>query len=752
LESRRLLSTVLFSDSFTGPNSWDINQIASGRQSGQLAPLSFQEPAATAPGGALNYLTQVNNPAVTNTLLMGVQPAAHQTFTYVSPNQDFGDPRYGFDHVHVDVTPLGPASSYNPGIDHWAALVFGAPAGSFIIGPGTGVLIRAGGGWQLFDRGVALASGDAGIRSSYALDFDVTPGTGHFTLSIDGQPRYSGDHGGMYTQNRVTLEDATYTGDPGYQLDYFGNLQVTGAYIASPNTTYYVSPTGNDSNTGTSPFVAWRTITRVNLETFQPGDGILLQGGSSFSGSLGFSAVESGTTSAPLVIGSYGGGTATINAGNGDAITLLDTQHVTIANLRLVGSGYNVNQDSGLHVVSDAAGPLDGLSISSIDASGFGHAGIGMYGPLSDVSVTYSSLHDNGDGGLWIVCGAQFGERVYVGHVQASHNAGSSSLSSGFGIVVANVFYAVIERSVALNNGWLPGNRGEFGGIEALGDFYALVQYNEAGFNHHGTADGDGLILDTSFYSIVQFNYAHDNDGGGLFLGAEAHTTSSNDVIRFNISQNDARASTAYGGMFIWSNVNNSDIYNNTIYITPSPTAASAALRFFGFTGSNVRVFNNIFAAAGGSPVARYDGGGSGIVLQGNDYWSYGGAAFQINWAGASYATVAAFGTATGQELLNGMPVGRQLDPGWNNPGGGGTIGNADLLATLLTAYQLQTTSPIRNLGLDLSQFGIVRDPWSFATNSFLSAHFQARATDFYNRPLPPPGSRTFSIGANQAL
>src|SRR5262249_50744144 len=140
-------------------------------------------------------------------------------------------------------------STYNPGIDHWAALVFGAPAGSFIIGPGTGVLIRAGGGWQLFDRGVSLASGGVGIRTSYALDFDVTPGTGHFPPSIARQALYSGDHGGMYTQNRVTLEDATYTGDPGYQLDYFDNLQVTGQ--VAPASTLF-----SDSFTGpTSPYI-----------------------------------------------------------------------------------------------------------------------------------------------------------------------------------------------------------------------------------------------------------------------------------------------------------------------------------------------------------------------------------------------------------------------------------------------------------------------------------------------------------------
>ena len=40
-------------------------------------------------------------------------------------------------------------------------------------------------------------------------------------------------------------------------------------------TTYYVSPSGNDNNNGTSPSTAWKTITKVNSVTFAAGDSIL---------------------------------------------------------------------------------------------------------------------------------------------------------------------------------------------------------------------------------------------------------------------------------------------------------------------------------------------------------------------------------------------------------------------------------------------------------------------------------------------
>ncbi|MCO6481583.1 MAG: hypothetical protein J5I62_02190, partial [Flavobacteriales bacterium] len=46
-------------------------------------------------------------------------------------------------------------------------------------------------------------------------------------------------------------------------------------------TDYYVSPNGNDSDNGTSPATAWKTIWRVNQSTYsyQPGDRILFERG-----------------------------------------------------------------------------------------------------------------------------------------------------------------------------------------------------------------------------------------------------------------------------------------------------------------------------------------------------------------------------------------------------------------------------------------------------------------------------------------
>ena len=46
------------------------------------------------------------------------------------------------------------------------------------------------------------------------------------------------------------------------------------------STTYYVDASnGNDSNSGTSQSTAWKTISKVNSMSFQPGDQILFKRG-----------------------------------------------------------------------------------------------------------------------------------------------------------------------------------------------------------------------------------------------------------------------------------------------------------------------------------------------------------------------------------------------------------------------------------------------------------------------------------------
>ncbi|HPF90005.1 MAG TPA: right-handed parallel beta-helix repeat-containing protein [Flavobacteriales bacterium] len=88
---------------------------------------------------------------------------------------------------------------------------------------------------------------------------------------------------------------------------------------------YYVSPTGNDANNGTSQSTPWRTIARVQQYSSGAvaGDQVLFQRGGSFVGQLTW--YGSGSAAANIVIGAYGTGAAPVI--NGATTVTGWTQH-----------------------------------------------------------------------------------------------------------------------------------------------------------------------------------------------------------------------------------------------------------------------------------------------------------------------------------------------------------------------------------------------------------------------------------------
>ena len=90
-------------------------------------------------------------------------------------------------------------------------------------------------------------------------------------------------------------------------------VSVVGVPVIS-GTTYYVSASGSDARSGTSPGQAWRTVGRVNRQLLAPGDGVLFEGGQTFADS-DLEPASSGAARAPIVYGSYGQGDAVLPLG-----------------------------------------------------------------------------------------------------------------------------------------------------------------------------------------------------------------------------------------------------------------------------------------------------------------------------------------------------------------------------------------------------------------------------------------------------
>lgn len=382
----------------------------------------------------------------------------------------------------------------------------------------------------------------------------------------------------------------------------FGILVVMGLWLmgsgASGATFYVDSVSGSDGNPGTSPKLAWKSLERVNKETFAPGSRVLFKAGTGYDGTL--RPLGSGDPRRQNLIGVYGrGAKPRIRAGSPDPGVLLEnTQYWDVTGL-------------------DISGGIIGVSIRLLD-----------YGPARNLRLRNLTIHDiqggtTGDnGGILCVnsgestifdglliegCDIQRVDRngiLITDYPNPSNKHRSvgvvirkNKLSNigGDGIFILACKGALIERNgvryAHQRVGRAPGERA-CAGIWPHRCDNTLVQFNEV--SH--TAVGGLTIWDSQAFdddiscagTIFQYNYSHDN-AGGFLLVCGGHGT----VARYNISQNDATATFTFEA----DGVHDVSIYNNTVYVREG-MEVQLVRNTFG-TPKRIRFTNNIFDVRG---------------------------------------------------------------------------------------------------------------------------------------------------------
>ena len=230
---------------------------------------------------------------------------------------------------------------------------------------------------------------------------------------------------------------------------------------------YFVSSSGDDSESGTSPQKAWKTIDKVNAMTFGAGDKILFEGGKTFTGSLSFDMADSGTSDKPVTIGSYGTGWATISSGSENGLYAKNVSGFVVKDLVFVGAGADVDAKfNGIYFYTDLdTEKPEYIRIDNVDVSGYRWDGIGIRAErqgssgFRNVRITNANIHDNGNSGI-----ASSGPKppgdwghkdFYVGNCRVYDNRGIPGKRghSGNGIILSSVDGAVIEYCTAYNNG-----------------------------------------------------------------------------------------------------------------------------------------------------------------------------------------------------------------------------------------------------------------------------------------------------------
>ena len=239
---------------------------------------------------------------------------------------------------------------------------------------------------------------------------------------------------------------------------------------AAGATTYYVSPAGSDSNSGTSPGSAIQTLGRASGLQLNPGDQVLLQRGATFSGKL--AVWKSGTAGAPITIGAFGSGNKPVVTGDclevgGSFITMTD---------------FTVAYCTSNGIWTDGTGNV----ITNVEATHNIH-GIDVGEHAQNTKVVRNYLHHN--------------DRM------APNTPGAFDDYGAVGVVVQGDNTEVAYNTITDN--WAAS--ADFGtdgsAVEIYGGIGSLVHHNTASNNRTFTELGNNRSADTTYaYNQVTSN------------------------------------------------------------------------------------------------------------------------------------------------------------------------------------------------------------------------------------------------------
>lgn len=458
---------------------------------------------------------------------------------------------------------------------------------------------------------------------------------------------------------------------------------------------YYVSPLGNDNNSGTSHEEAWKTIDKVNRMDFEPGDRVLFEGGQTFNGGIRLNISDSGTPENQIELGSFGNGRAVIDAQTGTGLSATDCEYVVINNLNFTGAGRNTgNTGNGL-----TFSYCSNIIVDSVEISGFQHSGLTAKNVGYNYRLTHVYAHDNGYAGIYISGTDKTSlSDIYIGYCIAEDNPGDPTVinnHSGNGIFGYNVTNMVIEYCKASDNGGdMPWNQNGPGGIWVAEADSVIIQYCISHNNktRAGAKDGVGFDLDGgTTNSVIQYCLSYNNHGAGFGIYQYSNATNwENNTIRYCISENDGNIS-ANGNVEIWngtiinSEFKNLEFYNNVIYNENKP-----ALYFLNHKNDGFNFRNNIFVSGSGKIYDRINGEN----FQGNNWYSLANNTTQDSLDFIAWAEL------NNQEILNDSIIGVYANPLFVNPGSSNLTN--PLLLTTIDDYKVEEGSVVIDKGIDL--------------------------------------------------
>jgi len=306
--------------------------------------------------------------------------------------------------------------------------------------------------------------------------------------------------------------------------------------LANPSgaTVYYVSPSGSDANTGTSPCAAWQTMVNPDSTALAPGDIIAFEGRQTFGLAADGQAYDSvlrpppetGTAAAPIIYTSYGSGQAALTYG----IYLKSSSYIDITDL-------DVSSSVTAAVYASGSDPAVG------DDGGTGATNILIEG--DNITDTYDS--EAGGFGISIVNPANTGWVIKDDNIE---NTADSGIFGMVGVVVENSVLA--DNGIGQHCGWPPG-----GPPATLANHPCHAIYAKSGgwtitgntFSYDGaSAQYSGISLRGPDNFVADNNISGDAESAAAINYGEESTTAGTTSIIGNTISGDSEAGIAVYG------------------------------------------------------------------------------------------------------------------------------------------------------------------------------------------------------------
>ncbi len=407
--------------------------------------------------------------------------------------------------------------------------------------------------------------------------------------------------------------------------------------------THFVSTTGNDSNSGTSIGLPWRTIQKA-ANTVGVGSTVCVRGGT-YAERVTFSV--SGAPGQYTTFQSYTGETAIVDgtglsvpAGNTGLFMVTNQSYLIIkgfeirnyktsttnnvpVGLRIVGTAHHIEiRDNKIHHIEH-----NGTAMNGTDAHGLSVHGTSGTQSVNNIIIDGNELYNlklgssealvlNGNVEFW---------QVTNNIVRDSNNIGIDII--GF-------------ESTA------PSNDQARDGLVAYNDVYNITS---AGNVAYGTDRSAGCIyVDGGTRITIEYNKAHNCNLGVEIASEHQGTATSYVTVRNNFIYNNTDVGIGMGGYDNQrGSTENCVIVNNTFYNNAAASDAWGSELYIQYDTRNNIIRNNIFHAKSGMPyILSWSPVMTNNVMNNNLF--YGGTTWQ--WKNVNYTTYAAYQSGTGND------------------------------------------------------------------------------------------------------